>query len=329
MFYSDLHLRPERLADCETVLSAVGALAKKHGAVIVNGGDTFNTRGLIRTSCFDLLNSHYQKWKKSGLRQVILVGNHDQEDKAGEIHPMRTFDGDGWIIADKPVINTELGFAFFPYMEKERIRDFIASANKLKIKRAVVHWGIRGAKRNDYNTDTDGIPLEWLSCFDVVFSGHYHYRSILENVHYIGSPMQQTQQERDQAKGCLLYDDADGSIEFIPIKGTSKHHRIEIRFDGKAKPLPKIAKGDFVCAQVIGSAEECSTVSRADFDKLCDNVTIERVISEKSFSRLSIDISDKENESGLAKKYVDFVETPLDKKRLMDTYKELVGYAIT
>ena len=57
LMYSDLHIRPERLEVCELVLDKIFEVAKVlkgkgKDVVIYNGGDTFNTRGVIRTVCF-------------------------------------------------------------------------------------------------------------------------------------------------------------------------------------------------------------------------------------------------------------------------------------
>ena len=172
LFYSDLHLRPERIETCDYVLGEIGQIAKKHASIIVNGGDTFNTRGLIKTSCFDLLYRHYTKWFDTGLTQIINIGNHDQEDLAGEIHPMKVFENfEGWKVTDKPSLFGTPGdmIALFPYMPRKDMQDQIEK-KALLAKDAIVHWGIRGAKRNDKNTDTDGVPVEWLKKFKQVFS---------------------------------------------------------------------------------------------------------------------------------------------------------------
>ena len=83
---------------------------------------------------------------------------------------------------------------------------------------AFVHWGIRGAKRNDHNKDTDGVPLDYLKPFRRVFSGHYHYRSKLENVQYIGSPLQQNFAEMGQDQGVLIYDSEKETVKLTPAE---------------------------------------------------------------------------------------------------------------
>jgi DNA repair exonuclease SbcCD nuclease subunit len=329
VLYSDLHIRPERLEDCEKVLFEVGnianSLAMKHGydnVLIVNGGDTFNTRGVIRTNCFDRLYWHYSDWHKKGLKQAIIVGNHDQEDKAGEIHPMRVFSQfKGWHVIDKPKVIDEI--VFFPYIEKKDAKEAIDSIKTTRKKPiAITHWGFIGAKRNDTNIDTDGIPLEWVSHFHRVFCGHYHYRNTIDNVQYIGSPLQQNFGEMGQDKGVLVYDTKTDKIEFVEIKSTPKHYEVNLSWeDGKEKyegPIKEIREIDFVRLEVIGDVESVSNFSKERALKKIKvkDLKVNRHVKEKSFSRLAIAESERMDLKSLMTKYVDFVDTDLNKERL-------------
>ena len=331
LMYSDLHLRPERLDTCKFVLDWVKQraveLSKTNKVLIVNGGDSFNTRGVIPTSCLDVASKCFMEWHEAGLKQVIIVGNHDQEDRGGLVHPMKVFEKFGWIVVDRPkVLN---GIAFFPYLKIDEIEKFLKS-NKLKqCRTAVVHWGIRGAKRNDTNTDTDGVPLEWLSNFDRVFSGHYHYRNAIGNVQYIGSPFQQNFGEMDQEKGVLLFDTDSGKTWFEEIVGTPKHYEIEVTWDKNGKRVIKGEKNhtdkDFVRVKVIGDSEHALSFKKEDLKLNAATLKLEREVEEKFTSRLKIE--DRHNISGLMQKYVDFVGFSGDRKKLLDIGREFCDSA--
>jgi DNA repair exonuclease SbcCD nuclease subunit len=334
LFYSDLHIRPETLDTCDNVLSEIGRIAKHHNAVINNGGDTFNTRGLLKTSCLDLLTYHYQEWRRMKLVQNILIGNHDQEDRAGEIHPMRVFEEwEGWNVIDTPrVIN---GIAYFPYMSLERIEEMIepviVSAGKKAPKVALVHWGIKGAKRNDWNVDNEGVPVEWLKPFKKVFSGHYHFRNSFENVQYIGSPYQQNHSEANQAKGVLLYDTVTEETEFVEIKGTPKHHAIKYSITEKGKveiegDTKAIGEKDMVSVTIEGDSDQVNAVTQEDLKKhfKAQSVKMNRQGRVRSHSRLGITSTETLNPLTLAEKYVGFVDTSLDRKKLMETCHGLI-----
>jgi DNA repair exonuclease SbcCD nuclease subunit len=323
-------MREERMDDCLHVLDEIGKLAKKHDAIIINGGDTFNTRGLIKTSCFDALYIKYKEWDMMGLKQYIVVGNHDQEDKAGEIHPMRVFENfEGWRVFDKPAI--EDGICFFPYMldiNKEMIEETMKLSKRKKLD-AVVHWGITGAMMNDGYADPEGVPVELLSPFRTVWSGHYHYANKIKNVQYIGSPFQQNFGEMNNIKGCWLWDKVKNKSEFIPIERTSKHYEYEYNSEKEGLDFRELNHSciDFVRVKVKGEKAFVNSVTKEDVRKAIGpnkGFKVQRDIIDIDCSRLDIKKETIGNTGEILGKYVDFVSTELDKKRLRKIGMELL-----
>lgn len=318
LFYSDLHIRPESAQVCDHVLGYILKVAKilekKHGKVtIVNCGDTFNTRGEIRTHCFDIVQKHWRKWSDEKFYQYVLVGNHDQEDRDGKIHPLKVFDNDWIHVIDEPyVIDYEEKIALFPYMKLEKIADAI---NENPAQFAVVHWGIQGAKRNDFNVDTDGVPLDWLRNYQKVFSGHYHFRNSVENVTYVGSPYQQNFGEMGQEKGLLFF--TRGKTSFIKIPNTPKHYEARVSFDAGARQIERdsnITDKDYVRVKVQGTINDVSSFRKEDLDFGAASIKLEREIKDTFKSRLKIDSTTKFSIKDLMKKYVDHVG--FDEKRI-------------
>jgi len=335
ILYSDLHIRPERQEDCLTALKQICDAALEHKAIVINGGDTFHTRGLIRTSCFDALWKEYHRWHQLGVTQYLVVGNHDQEDKAGEIHPMRAFEFDGWKVIEKPEAHD--GIVFCPYIDKineETIKEMESLVSRKK-KFAVVHWGFLGAMMNDRIADLDGVPVEWMKNFEKVWSGHYHYKSVIENIQYIGSPIQHTFSEMGYDQGYWLWDKTKNKAEFFPITGTSKHVEVVKDLDSgtTAWSVPKkdIAARDFVRVVLKGDKTKVAAISKAEVQKFvgdCETIQIRREPEETDTSRLGIKKASITNTSELVTKYVDFVETELDKSKLKKMGLELLDASV-
>ena len=332
LLYSDLHLREDRLDDAIFVLNEVRDIAVSRGIKkLINGGDTFNTRGVIRTRCLRALYDAYAIYASTGLEQTILVGNHDQEDRAGLIHPMKIFEQfKGWFVADEP--RTIGGIAFIPYVEPKKVEAFLSRVKPITARTgvAVVHLGIKGAMINDWRADTEGIPAKWFSKFKRVFSGHYHYRNAFDNVQYIGSPYQQTHAEAGQEKGVLIYDTISGVIEFVEIKGTPKHYDIKTYWeDGKQKweKSKDITDKDFVRVMAVGEAEQVSKLNQAVLHKKfkCAGLKIHRDVVAKSVSRMNIGANEIYDKPGLMKKYVEFVDTELDRKKIIKVGEDIIN----
>lgn len=332
LLYSDLHLRPERLKDCDIVLRQVAKLYEEYGCdLMVNLGDTFQTRGIVNTSCLTLLDHHYKDFHRRGIKQVIIVGNHDQEDHSGAVHPMSIFDDvkswDGWHVVDKPVVIHEIGFC--PYMNDLKEDDLPSGVDSL-----CVHWGIQGARRNDSNVDSDGVPAGWLEKYKRVFSGHYHFRNSFKNIQYVGSPMQQNFGEMGQEKGCLIWDTDTDQLDFVEIEGTKKHYEVEVDPKSKTiKGLSGISAADSVRAKVTGDAYDVIGMSKQSVIEMIseelgcmpDAIQVDRNIIEKSESRIDIEASEIHSLDSLMEKYVEYSESGLDKTKLLKIGREIVG----
>jgi DNA repair exonuclease SbcCD nuclease subunit len=334
--YSDLHIRPKRLEDCVTVLKAIPLIYKTYGCeLVINGGDTFDTRGIIETNCLQAIYNEYKSWSEQGIQQISLVGNHDQEDRDGEIHPMSIFSFPKWKTVDKPIML--YGMWFFPYMKNEKIEKFFykKDINDFKDKLAFVHWGFTGAYMNDWRKDPSGVPTKYVENFKKVFAGHYHYRAPLdgyEKVQYIGSPMQQTFAELGQDKGVLVIDTETGEHEFVEIKNTSKHYKLEVEWSEKGRRTIKgdkkvITERDFVEYVIRGDAEKVGSIKREALEKIvpCKNLKMTREVKEKSYSRLNLETKEVHDTGSIMQKYVEFVETGLDKKKLLDIGQEIIN----
>ena len=327
IIYSDLHLRPDRIDDAMVALSQIRQAAIEHKATVINGGDTFHTRGILRTNCLDILIKEWKCWNDLGIKQIILVGNHDQEDKAGDIHPFefaRLFDG--WEVVDTPrVINR---IAFFPYLNVRPTKKFVEAVSG-SARYAVVHWGFMGAMMNDSYRSTEGVSMDTVEGFKRVWAGHFHLRESVGNIQYIGSPYQQTFAEMKQDKGFWIWDSARDKAEYVPIVGTRKHYEVEIAYEGKKKTVKKSGEfgpRDFVRVNVKGERAILNALDRRDIKKItgAEEFKLTKDIIDTDFSRLKIDKDSIDNTRDIMNKYVDFVDTDLDRDRLLEVASELL-----
>lgn len=363
LLYSDLHTRLDRIDDCDRVLSGILFKAKHHKVdTIVNLGDTLTTRGIVHTRCLDLLQAHYRRWAVEGLHQIILVGNHDQEDKAGEVHPFKVFEEiRNVMVIDRPTFVGSWGTLenvyFFPYMDKIT-QDDINKAKTPSPKAVFVHWGIRGGMKNAGHADTDGVPQEWLSDFPVVYSGHYHMHGEIRGtkIVYVGSPMEQDFSEIGSPKGGVLIG-SDSEFHYTHWKQislsnqTRQHFKIDVQADDTGNlfcgklPIadvelwPKLDFKDNIEDHVVqvvlsGPTAAIARISTKDLYPLFSHtarlgkfpqIIIDREGTVSTASRMEVKPSDLGSTETLMDKYIKYVDPTLDHKHLLEVGKAFLG----
>jgi len=325
LLYSDLHLRNDRLDVASKVLDGIFKIGERAGVLesggaFLNGGDTFHVRGMIPTSAMDLLYKKRREWKKRGvLTHVDNIGNHDQEDREGEIHPMMVFEelGDGWIVADKPLYLKSLHYYVIPYCTHlSRLLKGIPTELRKGLV-ALVHTGVKGAYLNNQRRDDFSLEVDAFDGFKRVFSGHYHkHHSLNDRFTYIGSPNQHTAAERDQAKGVVIYDRDSDVFSHYPIGGTPSFHEAKVWWEDDeiqfSRPK-RISPGDTVLVHVNGTSDQVRSFKSKSLGLEC-HVKISRHTKDVTQSRLNVDSED--DKVSLLKSYVDYMDPGLDTKRL-------------
>lgn len=326
LLFSDLHYRESRIEDCEMVLDEIKRIAKfREVDSIINCGDTFNDKGIVRTAC---LSSYFKKRAEFfDIDWVDIVGNHDQEDADGKIHALSSF---GLFSGAHVVENYRIAGNILIVAYKKDLKEFLSSLSKdydwSKIT-LICHAGIAGASMNESKVDTDGLPRSLTKKFKRVISGHYHMPHEFDNVIYVGSPMQQDFGEIGQKKSVVIYDTKKDTWIRDEIKGLPKHYIVSVRWvDGEIEmKVPKrITKRDFVKVDMKGEIEQVRAMPRSKFDEIeCRTLKIESEIAEVYISRLGITTEELDNETLLVEKYVEFLNPDLDKKKLMHIYRDL------
>lgn len=250
LFFSDLHLHrhrksDERLHDCLKVLEWVFSVAEENNIEdLVFGGDLFHDREKIDVMTYHLTFDILSKRVNNNRRLWLLLGNHDlwYHDKwdINSVRPMSAIEG--LTVIDKPS-TLKIGdnfIDFLPYThhpiehlddlrpKREGRKTLVAH---LAIDNAILNFmhGVRSSL-DDVEHDGEMIKVDSsvLHGWDHVFLGHYHGQQKLgDNIEYIGSPLQLSFGEAFQHKHVILFNQEDGSKEYIRNKFSPQHFIIK------------------------------------------------------------------------------------------------------
>lgn len=300
LIFSDLHIHPhkkssERLKDCLDALEWVFSTARRSEIKnIVFLGDLFHDRQKIDVlayqRAFEILE---RNMTKGNFRLTFLLGNHDlwhyERLDVSSVNPLRTIPGVRVVdypctvcLSDGP---EEFHMGFLPYthhpmvdiksVEKQWGEQVKGNQRKVLGGHIAVDgavWNVRHKTMSDVIVEHEGdmvkVGADIFQNWDRVFLGHYHAaQKISDKVEYVGSPLQLSFGEADQAKHLVVYDTLNDSSTYIENDFSPKHLIIKEEQVGQTD-----LKGHFVRLEV-------ESLTGSEVHKIRDSLVNEHGVS--------------------------------------------------
>ena len=301
---------------------------------IINLGDMFDRRKYVN---FNTLHFTKEIWleplRKRNINVHCLVGNHDTYFKdTNEINSCNLlFDEyENIQIYSEPEV-IEFGgvpVLFMPWMNSENYPECLRYIQQAKTDICFGHLEISGFEQHKGHVAEQGYDKSLFKRFELVFSGHYHRKSDDGQIYYLGSPYEMTWSDYECSKGFHIFD--LNTRELTRIENPYKIHK-KIYFDDKENDYDK-----HDVSQYKDSYVKIIVVNKNDFykfDKFTDRligdseayeVKIIEDFSEINAENISDEIMENtEDTMTLVEKYIDDIDTDLDKKRLKNIMKSL------
>lgn len=215
-------------------------LLKQRGITeVYHLGDFFENR--VHLKLTTIKNAIDLKELYKDFNVTLLLGNHDVafKDRNDLNSPEMLLDTPNIKILSEPV---ELGdFLIIPWINKSNYNSALELIQSSEKKYCLGHFDIIGAKFSKYGEAShEGLPPAIFKNFQRVFSGHYHTKSTIHNIEYLGSPFEYTWSDWDDEKYFHIFDTETGELESIP-----NPDRIHVKIfssGGKINIVPKIDK---------------------------------------------------------------------------------------
>lgn len=222
---------------------------------MIHLGDFFDSRSALTHKVIHNANYFVELLEAYKVNLKIIVGNHDIPSKTNN-----DLDATGGLLGHSEYVYVLDDFvtignsAFAPWVNKTNYQQFIDFVQKSKAKYLFGHFDFLGAKFSKYgNASHDGIDPTIVKKFDKVFSGHFHTKSTMGNIEYLGAPFQYTWADWDDQKGFHVFDDETGELEFIK-NPKDMFYKIYVKSDGSKSVVPHYT-GSFDGKYVIVESE--------------------------------------------------------------------------
>lgn len=193
---------------------------------IIHGGDFFDNRNAISLQDIDfVVNWFANKLIDGGYSMTIVLGNHDVAFKnTNRVHSLSMLQAaapDNVRVIEDPELTEIDGqwYALVPWINSSNYDSTIEFLNGLISKPSIIvvgHFEIAGAKMYANSSLCEhGLNADLFTQFKEVWSGHFHHKSKMNNIRYMGSAFHLNWQDHNDARGYHIYNAARDSLEFV------------------------------------------------------------------------------------------------------------------
>lgn len=193
---------------------------------VIHLGDVFDRRKYVNFStAFATRDILFEPLIAREIETHILLGNHDVFYKeTNAVNSMKELYGNeqgeyygGMKVYENPEIVNIAGksMLMLPWIcaaNEGMTYDLIKTANASL---AFGHLELFGFPMYSDTISDHGMDHRLFANYDMVYSGHFHHKSITGNIHYLGSTGQYTWSDYEDSRGFHILDTETGEIEFI------------------------------------------------------------------------------------------------------------------
>ena len=310
---------------------------------VIQVGDIVDRRKFINYIVLNRLkNDFIFRLKKMGIDLHVLIGNHDVPYKnTNEVNSMQELfgveQGQSFpkFYAEPVTINLEgCDMCMMPWINNSNYNHCMTHIKNTKAQVLFGHLDIEGFYMNKDMKSEGGLQPKVFEGFDVVGSGHFHTKSRQGNIHYFGTPYEMTWSDYNDQKGFHIFDTDTRTFEFIHNPYRMFH---KIFYDDKKKNLEELTSYDF--DSLNGAYVKVVTINKTNpywFDMFIEKIyksnpeNISIVDDHKHLDQTNEDelINEAEDTMTIMRKYIEGLDTSVDKKKLTSLIGSLYNEAL-
>jgi DNA repair exonuclease SbcCD nuclease subunit len=275
-----------------------------------------------------------------GIELHVIVGNHDIPFRnTNHINAMNElFEKENINIYSEPadIKFDGVDITMMPWIQNTNYKQCMDHIENTKSQILFGHLELSGFVMHLGMTAHGGMDTKPFEKFDMVCSGHFHHKSSKGNIHYLGNPYEMTWSDYNDQRGFHIFNSEKRDLTFIqnPYRMFNK-----IWYDDVDTDLDTIV-GNIDFESYKDTYVKVIVQNKKNpywFDMILDGlykvnpIDISIVEDNKHMDQQSDEEIFNEAEDTLASlyKFVDGMETPVDKKKLNQLFSNLYTEALT
>jgi DNA repair exonuclease SbcCD nuclease subunit len=233
---------------------------------ILHLGDFFYSRKSLSIETIAFTNWFMDTLAFRGIHMTILVGNHDTPSNSdletNSIWQLMQHSDNISVVSEPSSI---AGIDIIPWIcrsNEDEIEHYIMHSTS---KYCIGHFDIIGAKFSKRGmVSKHGLDVDYFKHYKMVLSGHYHTKSKIGNVEYLGSPFQFDWNDWNDTKYYHYFDWNTGQLEAVESGVLLFVQAIVDEFGTQFIPAVKSISGMVVRAEIrLSETDEIETATKA------------------------------------------------------------------
>ena len=289
---------------------------------IFQTGDQFHHRKhTSHYSLYECKRYFYDKMREYNINYISLIGNHDTVHK-NEIKTnspkilLREYD---FKIIDEPceIEIYDNKICVIPWICKDNCEQSLDLINNTNALICFGHFEISGFSMYKGIKSKEGLSVSLFDKFSYVFSGHYHYRSIQNNIHYVGTPWQLTWNDFGDVKGFHIFDLKKHRLHFIE-NPNKLFHKINYPNEYDISLLKN--------SNVIIYTDDKDDINFQQYVDTINEIGPNDIVIEETIKEIDNEMELGDDTPSTIRNYVDHINLKLDKNKmklmLLELYEE-------
>ena len=300
---------------------------------VIHLGDLVDRRKYVNFVTLNRLRTDFIfRLQDSGVDTHIIIGNHDTYYRnTNKINAVNELFGDAPFIHiyDRPeTVNFDgLDVCFMPWINPDNLEDSMMEITNTPAQILMGHLEVSGFSMFKGAVCNHGISKKTFQKFDVVYSGHFHYKSDDGHIYYLGSPYEIMWSDYDIKKGFHTLDTETRELNFIenPYKLFNMVYYDDTGVDNYNELMTDFQSYEGTYVKVVVRNKQ----NPFFFDKFIDGLYMSSPqnisILEGSNELVEDDdiVDEAEDTLTILEKYVDSMSLDVDKGRLNNLLKDL------
>tara|TARA_B100000965_G_scaffold291826_1_gene249643 strand:- start:266 stop:1306 length:1041 start_codon:yes stop_codon:yes gene_type:complete len=307
-------------------------LEENNITTVIDMGDTFDNRRSIDLWSIDWAKENYfDKLEAMGITLHSIVGNHTAYYK--DTNEVNTID---LLLKEYENITTysettsiEVGgcnILLVPWINEENKERSIGLIEKSRASVAMGHLELNGFVATAGHVMDHGMDIKPFKKFKKTFSGHYHTRSNVDNIYYLGNPYEMFWNDVNDSRGFHIFDTE--TLEHTPVNNPYRLF-YKIFYEDTNYKLFNSKEYKNKIVKVIVKKK----TNQKQFEKFIDKLYSTGIQDLKIIENFDIqesqefEVEESENTIGILNRYIDESEFEGDKTIIKGIFQKIYAEA--